>query len=552
MKIFLLSFILILFYTVTLSAQVTQEWVARYNGTGSINDESHSIAVDSIGNVYVTGSSDGNWLEIINYVTIKYNSSGVQQWARIYNGTGSGVDRATSIAVDILGNVYVTGTSTGIGTYGDYATIKYNSLGDSLWVRRYNGTGNNDDWATEISVDGLGNVYVTGRSSVGALFDDYATIKYNSSGVQQWIQKYNGPGNNADIASSIAVDFLGNVYVTGRSAGNGTSYDYATIKYNTDGVQQWVQRYNGPENSEDDANSIALDNSGNIYVTGKSMKIGSRGFDYATIKYNSSGVQLWVQRYNEQEENNNEASSISVDISGNVFVTGKSTGYATSSDYATIKYNADGVQQWVQRYTEPGSGIDAAYSITIDGLGNSYVTGASMKSETGVYDYATIKYNSSGVQQWVQRYNGPGNGQDFAYSIVIDGSRNVYITGQSTGIGTSADYATIKYSQQIGIQPISSEIPKSFSLSQNYPNPFNPSTKIKFDIPQDSRLHGNDGVLLVVYDILGREVSTLVNEQLKPGTYEVEFDGTNYSSGMYFYKLTTESFNETRKMVLLK
>jgi photosystem II stability/assembly factor-like uncharacterized protein len=109
---------------------------------------------------------------------------------------------------------------------------------------------------------------------------------------------------------------------------------------------------------------------------------------------------------------------------------------------------------------------------------------------------------------------------------------------------------------ELGIQPVSSEIPDEYSLAQNYPNPFNPSTKIKFDIPllRGVDAEGRRGVLveLIIYDILGREIAKLVNEKLKPGVYEVEFDGTNYPSGVYFYKLETEHFTETKKMILLK
>ena len=96
------------------------------------------------------------------------------------------------------------------------------------------------------------------------------------------------------------------------------------------------------------------------------------------------------------------------------------------------------------------------------------------------------------------------------------------------------------------IQNISTETPSKYSLSQNYPNPFNPTTNIKFSIV-------NTGdVKLVVYDIQGREVQTLVNESLKPGTYEAAFDGSALNSGVYFYKLITNTFSETKKMLLIK
>jgi len=96
------------------------------------------------------------------------------------------------------------------------------------------------------------------------------------------------------------------------------------------------------------------------------------------------------------------------------------------------------------------------------------------------------------------------------------------------------------------VNQISSEIPERFSLYQNYPNPFNPSTNIRYTLPK------NSFVSLKVYDVLGKEIATLVNESLSPGTYEATFDAAKYSSGIYFYKLTTNDFSDVKKMVLIK
>ena len=131
----------------------------------------------------------------------------------------------------------------------------------------------------------------------------------------------------------------------------------------------------------------------------------------------------------------------------------------------------------------------------------------------------------------------------------------MWVTGTSVGnFGPSGDYCTIKYSQPIGIQPISTEMPNNFFLFQNYPNPFNPVTKIKFEIPLLRGVSEGRGVLvrLVIYNILGREIATLVNQQFKPGTYEVEWDGINFPSGVYFYKLMSDEFSDTKKMILIK
>jgi hypothetical protein len=102
------------------------------------------------------------------------------------------------------------------------------------------------------------------------------------------------------------------------------------------------------------------------------------------------------------------------------------------------------------------------------------------------------------------------------------------------------------------VKNISAEVPDKYQLYQNYPNPFNPVTKIKFDIPSHYPLHRGTSIVLKVYDLLGREVAILVNEKLQPGTYEVTFDGSRLASGIYFYRLQTDSYTETKRMTLVK
>ena len=318
---------------------------------------------------------------------------------------------------------------------------------DTAWVRRYNGPADTTDVGRAIVVDGSGNVYVTGGSYGSGTGWDYATIKYDSSGNQVWVQRYDGPGSYIDEAFAIVLDDPGNVYVTGTSYSNLTGSDYATIKYDSSGNQLWVQRYSGPGIREDAAKAIALDNSGNVYVTGYSVRnVLPYDEDYITIKYDSSGSQVWVQKYGGPGIYIDEALAIAADGSGNVYVTGVSYGSGTEFDYATIKYDSSGSQVWVQRYNSPASDTDAASAIALDGSGNVYVTGASSGSGTDV-DYATIKYDSAGNQVWVQRYSGPENVVDYLPDLAVDGSGNVYVTGETYGSGTNWDYVTIKYVQ---------------------------------------------------------------------------------------------------------
>lgn len=355
-------------------------------------DAAYSLKVDVEGNIYVTGKSYGGASNLYDYATIKYDEFGELLWIARYNGPEGSNDIAVSVVYDGSGNVYVTGTSTDKNY--DIATVKYNSSGTQQWVTRYNGSGDEDDAAESMVIDASGNLYVTGYCTGSSTGKDYVIIKYNSSGTQQWAATYNGVGNGEDIAHSIQVDGSGNVYVTGRSEQYAsTDFAYATVKYNSSGTQQWTAIYNGNGYDWDEAFAIAVDGNGNVFVTGKSVgpaSFVSTLFDYLTVKYNSSGTQQWEARYNGPGNGNDEAYDLAIDGSSNVYITGRSLGTGSALyDYATIKYNSSGSQQWIVRYNNGWE--DEAYKITLDNSGNIYVTGGSFH-EGVEFDWATIKY----------------------------------------------------------------------------------------------------------------------------------------------------------------
>jgi len=543
--------------SINIQAQVTEDWVQRYNGPGSGTDQSNAIVADIFGNVYVTGYSLGsgtNW----DYATIKYDSAGVLQWVQRYNGPGNFYDIAYAIAVDDLGFIYVTGGSYGSGGNYDYFTIKYSSSGDTVWTRRYNGPKNALDKAYAIVLDDSGNVYITGESEgltgTHGIFEDYATIKYSTDGTFRWAARYNGPAGDYDRSNAITIDESGNVYVTGTSDGGSSGsgaphFDYATLKYNSSGAFQWLRRYNG-SNGTDESKSVEVDITGNVIVTGFSYVTGNDD-DYVTIKYDSTGDTLWIRSYNGPGDNTDQANDLAIDDFGNVYVTGNSYGgISTNYDYCSIKYNSDGDSLWVNRYNGPGSDIDQGISIALDKLYNVYVTGSS--TAAGSLDYATIKYDTIGDEQWVERYsNGGASGSsEEVSSLYVDTLYNVYITGMS-----ALDYATVKYVQTVtSVDNSQQNVPYKFILEQNYPNPFNPSTIIKYSIPSviASGAKQSQLVTLKVYDVLGNEVAILVNEEKASGSYEVNFKASNLSSGVYLYKIQTGSFIETKKMILMK
>ncbi len=528
-------------------SQLYQQWLATYNGSSGSRDIAQAIAVDDSGNVYVTGHSSETGTSF-DCTTIKYNTTGTQQWIAKYNGIGNDVDYGVAIAVDTPGNVYVTGyTFTAVSSY-DYITIKYNSLGVRQWATSFNGNGNGNDQAKAIAVDRLGNVYVTGTSYGGSFVAyDAATVKYNPDGVQQWVKRYNDSANGTDGGNAIAVDSSLNVYVTGYSFGTGQSYNYETIKYNSAGTELWATKYNGPNNDIDIAIAIALDGMTDVVVTGYSRGIS---YDYATIKYDSGGVQQWASRYNGPASSGDVPSGLVIDKFHNTYVTGVTNNdvTGTQNNYATVKYNPAGAVQWIAGYNGPSNRNDSATSIAINDSGYIFVTGKSMGSGSG-FDYATVKYDfTTGTELYSARYYGTRNTNDLSNAIALDKSGGVYVTGVVNDSAFYGDYGTLKYSPMpSAINNLSSYSGNVFQLWQNYPNPFNPKTIINYELPVSAF------VKLVVYDISGKEITTLVEQQQHSGNYSREFSGNELSSGVYVYKLIVNGdVIDSKKMLLLK
>src|ERR1051325_6203279 len=173
------------------------------------------------------------------------------------------------------------------------------------------------------------------------------SVRPDGSVYEAWAARYNGPLKAYDIAAAVAVDNSGNVYVGGHSWGIGTRLDYTTIKYNADGTQQWLARYNGTGNGDDQLGGLIVDGSGNVYVTGFSVSDAESHFDCVTIKYDSAGQQQWAARYT-APSGYAAGDRIALDSFGNIYVAAEA---AIPSDAnmrfcVTIKYNPAGEQQW--------------------------------------------------------------------------------------------------------------------------------------------------------------------------------------------------------------
>lgn len=522
-------------------------WPVRYEGPGVSFDVVDDMVADSAGNVYLTGGSYSPESSM-DVLTMKYNAAGTVEWSARYGGLRATYEEGVAIAIDGTGAAYVTGLTFNSGGITDYLTIKYTPGGREEWVRQFNRLGNGYNFAAAIAVDRDRNVYVTGYSFNGSSYD-YTTLKYGPDGTLLWTPggyvTYDGPAGGDDIAVAMVVDSSSDVYVTGYSRGTGTSYDYATIKYSSGGVREWVARYNGPTGGDDRPAAIALDSAGNVYVTGTSQDTFYN--QCATVAYTPGGDQKWAARYSSGKRNSDEAVAIAVDGGRNVYVAGNGFDSAFAhSDFITVKYDSTGMQQWVSRYDGASHSEDLVAALELDQSGNVYVTGKSMGPDL-LYDYATVMYNSRGLSQWVGRYKSPANSSVEAKTVRLDHQGNVYVTGNGSGYRWKV-INTIKYAPTVSeVGGVPQGAPASFQVFQNYPNPFNPQTTIRYVLGKRSH------VRVSVYDLLGREIGVLVDAAQESGLHTVLFNSGGLSSGAYFFEVrSTGGYVSVKKMMILR
>jgi sugar lactone lactonase YvrE len=522
-------------------------WSARIASTAT--DTGFGIATDSSGNAYVTGqggsgavitafNSDGTaFLPLTpnagsnDIFVVKYNPSGFVQWiARIASNQA---DVGYGIATDSGGNVYVVSICAGVTAFNSDGTahplsrssvggsdawiVKYNTSGTVQWIAQVGSTAT--DTGFGIATDSSGNVYVTGQGGsnvVVSVFNwdqspfgtslpnsgsnDAFIVKFNTSGVAQWVARVASTGS--DTSRAIATDSNGNVYATGRggfgaviTAFNSDGTAFATtlanigreeawvVKYNTSGTVQWVAQIVSV--NTDQGNGIATDSDGNVYVTGSGAgtvtAYNSNGTAFATtlpnsggsdafvVKYDTTGTVQWVARI--ATTSADEGSGIATDLGGNVYVTGFSgaanvtafnsdgTAFATSVptsgniDAFIVKYNTSGAVQWITRLASPLA--ERGYGVTTDSSGDVFVTGnfiglqytiyghslslfANVSFSSGNRDAFIVKYNTSGTPQWVTTVGGAA--QDIGYGVATDSIGNVYVMGQGGGTGTLTVY----------------------------------------------------------------------------------------------------------------
>jgi hypothetical protein len=532
--------------------------------------------LDTEDNLYITGYDDNYDIETIRFPSVGY----YYDWKKSYPNPG--FDRGMDLVLDANRNVYVCGNLQsengftdlcilrhnefdgdismvkklnfpkedkffGIAREGDYFyaagyktsrnlkdffLMKFDRFGDTIWTRTFNNSDyNRDDVATDILVDG-NFVYAIGYTYNGEGFKNdiiLYTCDHNGGNVNTQIvnRKFTNETPTAFIfakiidAPPLQKSRTAVVVVTDLPFGQGGN-NFLTyyFKDNTTTSLHWIRDFSGGGSSVSIPTAIAADPIGNVYVTGYTNMNAGNGYDFVSMKYNKdSGSYGWNSPsviFYDSLNGNDKASSIKVK-NNRIYIAGSSD--STQNGYYVAAYNQvqgyphkDFDNVFVPSFSRNGAvnqNVKRAAVIELDSSGNTYLIAQSW-NETQAY-YAIRKYDQQGnVIHTIDPYE--------------------HLFGGSESDNTTSQLQTTE----------------EITLLGNYPNPFNPVTNIRYDLQQDNF------VTIRVYDVLGKEVVTLVNENKKAGKYLISFNGTGLSSGIYLYKIKAGEYEHTRRMTLLK
>jgi hypothetical protein len=354
------------------------QWTRIWDGApaaGDRDDKAVAMVVDSTGNSYIAGNSDAG------YAAIRYNASGDLVYATLYQTYPDGMI-ATAIAVDEFGNAHITGSAQGVDDYFDFLTAKFNASGVRQWDVRHTITGQHSYEPVAV-VYKNGRIYVTG---VGLNAQDHRsihTVAYNDAGVEQWSVVYSSDSTSHDIPVGLAVDTAGNCFVGGIKKTDSLSSDFLVLKYNAAGVFRWERAYDGSLHQDDIATDFGMDTAGNIYITGTVYTDRTtQSRDFGTVKWSPDGNKLYDYIYSSRLEGTgdaipaeDQAGPMAVAPDGVVVVTGRALVGATYWDLQTLRYPGGGVP--------PPTGL-----VRFDSTQTVKITAPSLNYECQAWNYA--------------------------------------------------------------------------------------------------------------------------------------------------------------------
>lgn len=432
----------VLLISTRVEAQNFQElWRSPADVSAPTGERMYDMVLDGAGDIYLTGDAATNHLgPKTHFHLAKYDSQGTLRWSRRLVGPGGRSSFGRSIALDPQGNVVVAGYANTKFNQHDGVVAKYDSNGNQLWLSTFDGVAHGVDRVLKVAVSPEGDIAFAGLSQCPGQRLNLTTAVLDSEGDLDWYQVYDGGVGEDEVSASVAFDPLGDVVVAGHSPGP-NSTDIVTIKYRPDGETLWIQRYDGPAGLEERATDMAVDDAGNVFVTGTSESTNDVR-QIVVLGYDTDGTLTWLRRHQHANVGLDDSSELLVNADS-VYVVGTVYAFDTDFELVTLRLNrATGAEIWAAQFGE--SQGEYGQSIALDSTGNILVTGRSTGPGTGL-DFCTVKYTPNGSRVWAAAFNSGNDNDDAPVKIALDSNDRITIAGDATLRGGLSQFQLVQY-----------------------------------------------------------------------------------------------------------
>jgi uncharacterized delta-60 repeat protein len=520
---------------------------------GSHNDAAYSVAIQSDGKIVVAGlSSDGskNHIAVVRYTSVGALDAGFGTGGIVTTVIGSSDNPGFGVAIQSDGKILVSGYAH-IGLNDDFAVVRYSSVGaldggfgtGGIVTTNF---GSGVAAGNSVAIQSDGKIVVAGYFSSGGSAVDFAVARYTSTGALDNTFDTDGKvttaiGSASDVGNSVAIQSDGKIVVAGY-AHIGSTDDFAVVRYTSNGALDNSFDTDGivttaiGTGTTDWGYSVALQLDGKIVVAGFTA-----GNNIAVVRYTSTGALdntfgTTGKVTTAVGSHGSDGVSVALQSDGKVVVAGDSYTSGSTADFAVVRYTGSSGPLPVELTSFTASVITS--SVELKWVTATEVNNYGFEIERTVIgnQQSVISWKNVGFVEGAGTTNAP---KEYSYS-----DKNISVGKYSYRLKQIDRDGKFEYSQTVEVT--AAVAPKVFALEQNYPNPFNPSTVISYQLPLSGQ------VSLKVYDAVGREVATLVNEVKEAGSYTAHFDGTKLSSGIYFARLVSAGKTQMRKLLLMK
>ena len=524
-------FIILLLITQNVFSQTYPklDWYRIYNGPINSFDFSHSTKTDNSG-IYFAG---GTYMQDNNAdaFLIKYSYDGDSLLSILYASQPGNRDEFNSLAIDNNSDIYLTGAASidNNNYYKEMIFQKYDSSGKLIWSRDFNFKAR----GLKLLLDKNDLPVLAYDNWEGPHYTYLAINAFNSSGDSLWSVPFRDDTSAYGISDLIR-DNDNFIYagILQLQVINGQNIYHSYVACIKDGELKWYTHIEGST-----IKKLLLDSENNIVTFTQ--------YDSRIYKINSTtGEIIWEKNVKNSTDYITYLYDIGVDQLNNIIAMGNNSDL--KGNIQIKKLSPSGVELWIKEYVSSNGLNDTPVALALDNSNNIYITGSSVDSVNKNFNSYVLKFSDAGDLKWVYHIDSLNYEQLYLYSIILK-DNSLYLGGSLSDSNTLSNIFLMKLDQELNLNV--NELysnPYSFKLSQNYPNPFNPSTKINYQIPSFNH------VILKVYDVLGKEITQLVNEEKPAGNYEVTLNASNLSSGIYFCRMQAGNYTQTRKMILLR